>query len=199
MAFPYLLYLSWIWLIVLTVSGIIFHINAYIYIYTHGWIYIPSITLHQHRPTTFGASRSQPSLRNTIYIYMVHCGSKSASGCQHVRVSIDGGSPIYGWFILENPMNKWMITGGYRHDLGTFISLPGSSQKGNGMEVQGVPLKPSGTKAVEPSQLLRGFEGAQILKAIEEPGGSHPHELSQGPKGTWRIIPLAKWLISNPG
>ena len=34
-----------------------------------GFIYIPSITLHQHRPTTFGVSRSQPSLRNTIYIY----------------------------------------------------------------------------------------------------------------------------------
>ena len=130
---------------------------------------------------------------------MVHCGSKSVLGCQHLRVSVDGGSPIYGWFILENPLNKWMITGGYRHDLGTFISLPGSSQKGNGMEVQGVPLKPSGTKAVEPSQLLRGFEGAQILKAIEEPGGSHPHELSQGPKGTWRIIPLTKWFISKPG
>ena len=27
-------------------------------------------------------------------------------------VSIDMGTPIAGWFILENPIYRWMITGG---------------------------------------------------------------------------------------
>ena len=26
--------------------------------------------------------------------------------------SIHGGTPVAGWFIVENPMNKWMMTGG---------------------------------------------------------------------------------------
>ena len=44
----------------------------------------------------------------------------------------------------------------------------------NGMKIRGDKSQKNPraqTKAVEPSQLLRDFEGAQILKAIEEPSG----------------------------
>ena len=29
-----------------------------------------------------------------------------------------GGSPSYGWLIVENPKQKWMIFWGYPHDFG---------------------------------------------------------------------------------
>jgi len=30
----------------------------------------------------------------------------------NMAVSINGGTPIAGWFAVENPIYKWMITGG---------------------------------------------------------------------------------------
>ena len=32
--------------------------------------------------------------------------------CDHMRVSINRGTPIAGWFQMENPNLKWMITRG---------------------------------------------------------------------------------------
>ena len=43
-----------------------------------------------------------------------HClnSSKSERVQNYLGISINGGTPIAGWFRMENPMNQWMITRG---------------------------------------------------------------------------------------